>query len=286
MRGVRRTEQGIEALSSLDGKAEAETEGLVPLSSTQGAREVTVYVKGFLGRGEEADHFEPWLVSHREAAERLGWGDAVVGYRWRSGSVGGTPIPFASAAKIAWDVYGAVSKIRKLNIASALAMTAGEQVARIAIRFAMEYRAAERAAQERAIGLAERLSELAAEHERVRVVAHSLGCRHVIEAVSVLEPSARPSEVHLCAPACSEADVELELENLARERTHLYFTPADLVLRTGFKLLSGSGLSGGDAIGASGIEGSYEGLDAWDVSEDFDFWVHAEYKRIFGRIAR
>jgi hypothetical protein len=243
--------------------------------------EVTIYVKGFLARGEEPDHFDAWLDSHREAAQRHGWGPHAVGYRWPSGDVGHPPIPYASAVKIAWDVYSLVSKVRRVNIPATVALTAGEELARIALRFASEYRAAERAAHERAETFAAVLSELRVRYARVRVVAHSLGCRHAIEAISALTASERPDTVHLCAPACREDAVAERLDLLARERTALYFTPDDLVLRTGFALMSG-----GTALGSSGPEDDYVALESVDVSEYFQFWTHLEYKRQFGRIAQ
>jgi hypothetical protein len=255
---------------------------LIPLTRAAAeSDEITVYVKGFLGRGEEPDHFDTWLESHREVTERHGWSPHAFGYRWPSGQVGMPPIPFASAAKLAWDVYGHLSRVRRLNVPAALAMTAGEEIAKIALRFAGEYRAAERAAHERADAFAGALEQLRARHDRIRVVAHSLGCRHAIEAISSLAEAARPDSVHLCAPACREEVVAAQLVSLARGHTALYYTPNDLVLRTGFGLLSG-----GTALGVSGPEGDYAGLEPVDVSDHFSFWTHAEYKRQFGRFAR
>ena len=87
--------------------------------------------------------------------------------------------------------------------------------------------------------------------------------------------------MHLCAPACREEDVAPALASLARERAHVYFAPGDLVLRTGFALLSG-----GAAIGAAGLARAHPGLEAWDVSQHFEFWVHGQYQRAFGAMAR
>ncbi len=39
-------------------------------SGVDGNREVTVYVKGFLARGEKADHFERWLACHEALEDR------------------------------------------------------------------------------------------------------------------------------------------------------------------------------------------------------------------------
>ena len=255
---------------------------LVPLTpGTAGAEEITVYAKGFLTRGEEPDHFDAWLDSHREAAQRNEWAPGAVGYRWPSGEVGLPPIPFASALKLAWDAWGALSKARRANIPATIALTAGEEIARVAIRFASEYRAAERAAHERAEHFAETLSDLRRKHARVRVVAHSLGCRHAIEAIDLLPSVERPDAVHLCAPACREDVVGERLAALAKERTVLYYTPDDLVLRTGFALMSG-----GTALGSAPPQSVYAGLEVLDVSQHFQFWTHSEYKRQFGRFAR
>ena len=125
-----------------------------------------------------------------------------------------------------------------------------------------------------------RLGGLTQRYERVRVVAHSLGCRNVIEAVARLDPERRPHEIHLCAPAFREADVADKLGGLAQGRTHLYFTNSDLVLETAFRVMAW-----GRALGAVGPTTDYPGLAPVDVSDHFGFWVHAEYKNRFSRLA-
>ena len=102
-----------------------------------------------------------------------------------------------------------------------------------------------------------------------------------IEAIASLDAAQRPDEIHLCAPACREEVVQDRLASLARGRTMLYYTPDDLMLRTGFALISG-----GTALGTAGPTRGYSGLEAIDVSEHFQFWTHGEYKRQFGRFAR
>ncbi|MBF2760641.1 MAG: hypothetical protein ISN28_10310 [Ectothiorhodospiraceae bacterium AqS1] len=64
---------------------------------------------------------------------------------------------------------------------------------------------------------------------------------------------------------------------MARERTWLYHTKKDWTLRYLFPMVSG-----GKALGAVGFRGSsYPGLTAVDVSDQFDFLVHEEYKKRF-----
>ena len=55
---------------------------LVSLRDGAADGEITLYVKGFLGRGEEPDHFERWLASHDALVRSHGWGEAARGYHW------------------------------------------------------------------------------------------------------------------------------------------------------------------------------------------------------------
>jgi len=65
------------------------------------------------------------------------------------------------------------------------------------------YQAKEKSVEE-APALAEKLKSLHANFDKVRVVAHSLGCRLALEAISNLSSTDRPHELHLCAPAFTE----------------------------------------------------------------------------------
>ena len=248
---------------------------LVPLAS--GADdEVTVYVKGFLAAREEAAHFGNWHETHRALVGSHGWGTAALGWTWAAGDWLAIPIPVASGAKLALDVYRSLRHAR----VAALATTAGFAVAEIGGRFLAQYLAAQRRAAEEADGLAEEFKELGNTYARVRVVAHSLGCRQVVEAAALLETEDRPSEIHLCAPAFVEDEVAPRLAGLARERTYLYYAPGDLVLGLAFPLVAGE-----RALGVRAPRKDYAGLVALDVSEHFGFFVHGEYKNRFAEFA-
>jgi hypothetical protein len=242
--------------------------------------EVTLYVKGFLARGEKPDHFDAWLHCHRHLSQTCGWGEHVLGYSWDSGRFQlRPPLPFLGAVKTVLGVARVVRGVGRLNPAGALGWVAAEQLVRMSARFLTQYRAATRSARERAEELAGHLRELSSRHARVRVVAHSLGCLQAIEAVSRLREEQRPEELHLCAAACRESDVAESLPRLARGRARLYFTPRDLVLEAAFRAMSR-----GRALGAVGPSVAYPGLTAVDVSDQFGFWVHHEYKNRFARI--
>lgn len=58
-------------------------------------------------------------------------------------------------------------------------------------RLAYQFNTATTESKERAEIFALRLLRLRSEHENVRIVAHSLGCRHVVEAISQLNADER-----------------------------------------------------------------------------------------------
>lgn len=250
---------------------------LIPLTPpAPEEREVTVYVKGFLSRGERPERFDHWLAGHRTLVATRGWSPAALGYHWDSGTLGGIAIPLASGAKTVFDLYRMLRHARRISPISTAGWFLAEQGAALSARFVSQFIQARRHASLRADDLANCLAALAADGRRVRVVAHSLGCRQVIEAAALMPRDQRPHEIHLCAPACLEAEVKDKLANLAREATVLYYAGPDLVLETSFRVMSQ-----GRAIGAAGLEASYPGLSTRDVSAEFDFWVHTEYKNRF-----
>jgi hypothetical protein len=244
-----------------------------------GDREVTVYVKGFLSRGEKADHFERWLACHTALVESHAWGAKAFGYHGLSGNFSKLAIT-AGAVKGAVDFVRVVRHVRRAVSLANVGLIVGEQVLTVCALFVHQYLAASRNAQALAEQCADHLAELTETGARVRVVAHSLGCRQVIEAVSRLSPQLRPQEIHLCAPAVREQEVAEKLSSLARGATYLYYTEKDRVLDLGF-----TPLARGRALGYAGPKNSYPGLVALDVSEKFDYFVHGEYKARFAQLA-
>ena len=241
-------------------------------------REVTLYVKGFLSRGEEPDHFEAWLTMHETLVGTHGWGAQALGYHWPSGRFGKIP----AAIGLAKSAYDLVRVLRGLRLAGGLGYlgyAVGEKLVLMSALFVRQYWVATRNAHELAFEQAKNLRRLAEGGCRVRIVAHSLGCRQVIEAVSRLAPEHRPDEIHLCAPAVREDEVGDKLADLARDATYLYYTEKDRVLDLGF-----TPLARGRALGTAGPLREYRGLSALDVSDKFDFRVHGEYKNRFARL--
>lgn len=128
--------------------------------------------------------------------------------------------------------------------------------------------------------LREELQYLVKHGIRVRVVAHSLGCKLLVSALSGLDVKERPHEIHLCAPAFEESEFASVLENMSQERTYLYYTMNDWILAT-YSLFHGD-----DAIGYIGPKQKYSGLYSKDVETYFPTFVHFSYKNHFHSFAQ
>jgi hypothetical protein len=250
------------------GLATGRIEWLV--GTSRDAREVTIYVKGFLFGGERPDAFEPWLASHRRVEEQHGWHAPAAAWVWQEAGMSLVPLPLATATRFAWDVYRAVRLARSVAVLPHLGLAAAEVVA----RFVAQYAYAVRIAEETAHDLATAIAGLVRSGTDVRVVAHSLGCRAAIAASALLDLEERPREIHLLAPACVEDELGDRLEQLARRRAYLYFNPSDPVLAVGFRALALR-----SALGSVGPSRGYPGLVAIDASNCLGgLRAHGEYK--------
>lgn len=259
-------------------------EKLVSLARADaGDRETTVYVKGFLGRNETADDFARWRASHRRLGESHAWGPRASGYTWPAGSLlrlGRIPVPLAVVSRVSWEVYRRTRHLSRIPLPVFATRAVVEELTLLAGRLVFQYIVASRRAVERAERLAARLRRLRRRYDRLRVVGHSLGCRHLVEAVALLDDEQRPDEIHLCAPAFRERDLADRLGALARESTYVYYCERDLVLTTSFRAMAL-----GSALGAGPPQHEYERLHAIDASEAFEWWVHHHYSSRFHELA-
>jgi hypothetical protein len=146
-------------------------------------------------------------------------------------------------------------------------------------RLYLQYCAAERAA----VVDARTLADICQRYDgNFRVVAHSLGCRLVIEALPLLPPAQRPREVHLCAAASTAEHVLPRLEQLCAPsgRVVHYYSPSDEVLITGFRLMTGV-----PAFGAGPLGHSIAGVTEVDATNYCGMQVHDSYAPCFHRLA-
>ena len=208
---------------------------LTPRAATSDSRP-TVYCTGFLTHTSDDGNYSEWLACHQRLGESLGWCAEAHGVDWRTGSGGDIfgrwPLPLHVATLL----------LRRSSPAAFAYGLAGDALLNAA-RIYRAYRAAEDAAQHDAPTLAAALSKLAqAPHvESYRVVAHSLGCRLLVDALPLLPPDLRPAEVHLCAAAMTATHAAPKLAHICRPGGHVYhfWSAGDEALSSGFLLASG-----------------------------------------------
>ncbi|ORX47685.1 hypothetical protein DM01DRAFT_1338906 [Hesseltinella vesiculosa] len=253
--------------------------------------EVTVYVKGFLAEGESVDNFSDWLHSHRllVLSRQHRWGSAALGYSWPSGSSSHhIPIPLATVGSAAYLVGRNLQRLRHLrlptpaSVVGALAIDTGLHLGRMAYQFHV----AKKESQDRAETLAWRLLELRRKYDVVRVVGHSLGCRHIVEACSLMQMDQRPNEIHLCAPALIREDILPWVTEgsggLGQGNTMIYYSHKDITLGILFRAI----LGGSQAVGEIGLPGerldpSVLTVDASSSLGGFYVGAHTDYSNKF-----
>lgn len=115
-------------------------------------------------------------------------------YSWPSGTaINHIPVPFASLSSLAYLVGRNYQQLKHLkfpsplSIMGAVAIDVGLHLGRLAYQFNI----ATKESEERAEMLAWRLLELRKRYDYLRVVSHSLGCRHLVEACSIMEKDQR-----------------------------------------------------------------------------------------------
>ncbi|KAG2175436.1 hypothetical protein INT43_001083 [Umbelopsis isabellina] len=252
--------------------------------------EITVYVKGFLAEGDTPDNFADWMHSHRLLVLSKNWEPTALGFSWPSGTAS-VPLPFATLASASYLLASNLKRLSQLRlptpatILGAFAVDIGLHTGRLAYQFNQ----ATNESKERAEILALRLLRLRSEHEHVRIVAHSLGCRHVVEALSKLKPDERPDSVHLCAPALVAEDVMPYIGKgqggLARNKTIIYYSPKDMTLGVLLRAI----LGGARPLGEAGLDPKTpidSTVQLVDASSSLGFFSHTDYADKFHFMAR
>jgi hypothetical protein len=142
---------------------------------------------GFLAEGDTPDNFADWMHSHRLLVLSKNWAPAALGFSWPSGTAS-IPVPVATLASAGYLVASNIRRLSQLRLPTPATMlgAVAVDVGLHAGRLAYQFNTATTESKERAEIFALRLLRLRSEHENVRIVAHSLGCRHVVEAISKL----------------------------------------------------------------------------------------------------
>jgi len=198
-------------------------------------KELTIYIKGFMSKGETQEKFENWLDSHNKVVEKKGWGEVAKGWHWKSGEGIGFPLPIATALML-------LSKTRFLRLSPMTLAAAGvTDLAVVATDLLQQYYVAEKNSVEHAHLLQMDITRLNEKYEKVRIVAHSLGCQLLLNALRDMPQGDKPYEIHLCAPAFEEKPYEDILGYLAKDHTYIYYCEDDLILGAGMGVFFGKG---------------------------------------------
>nr|CAG4716284.1 unnamed protein product [Naegleria fowleri] len=200
-----------------------------------------------------------------------------------------TPVPIATLTFAGLNILNAVRKSKYLFSAASLTALPAMLLTDVALSLAMayyEFQKANENAKEYAIELSKELHLLKAQYGKVRVVAHSLGCKHLIEALKLMPVELRPDEVHLCAPAISEEEAqEILVQGVSTKNTFHYYSPNDYLLSYIFPIVSSSKRQ---ALGVHEMKSLhlYANTRSLKVCEHFDgIWVHNMYGQNFYKFA-
>ncbi|KAF0852659.1 conserved uncharacterized mitochondrial protein [Andalucia godoyi] len=229
-------------------------------------KELTIYCRGFLS----SDRFQDWIITHDRLVQMHGWSKKAVGWTWPSGRV--LPIPPLLPP------LPVLYKPAVLTVATALMI--GGQIW-------LQWVLSQQRAVERARDLAEQLTLLRPHFDRIRIVSHSLGCRHVVEACLLLEPNVRPDYLHLCAPAFHDDDMLVRWSEVARRKTIVYYTPKDMLLQTVYRTFNKARVPFGIAPPETFRTDVFQSnrYQSVKVCDHFDLWVHQAYQKRFANFA-
>eukprot|EP01135_Chromosphaera_perkinsii_P005191 Nk52_evm9s322 gene=Nk52_evmTU9s322 len=231
--------------SSINGITE-EREDQQEEEEEEEEEEVTLYIKGFRSLDHDRESFDTWRHCHNALCLLKRWRGAALGYSWKntytydqqeqqeqqhegeekkgthreerplSSTVGRNSnntsnsdyyykslmIPIQYGKYIVPLVTNRVF----FPVASLLTIEMAAYVAQLYSEFSYALRITSQLEDKNVVNLAGVLRELRDTYPRVRVVAHSLGCRYLLAALSTIPPNERPDEVHLCAPAVTVAE--------------------------------------------------------------------------------
>ena len=251
-----------------------------------GSKTVTVYVKGFLSRGETAKDFTRWSKSHYE---NMKWDPLCFGYVWQNQhftshfshvlsedfsdkipSLGRQiiPIPVLTMTNIALRL---IWKRRFFTNPYLLVGSLAVDTGLICRQIYEQYNEARANAREHAPKFTEELVKLRDKlgpKIKVRVVAHSLGCQLAIRAMD----QNLVDELHLLAPAITSANLEEIIDHhngkIPVDKIRIYYSDHDYILRI-FEWLED-----GNSIGLRGVDKklleSHPNLDQIDVTDYLD----------------
>jgi hypothetical protein len=235
--------------------------------------ESTMYIKGFLSPSSKPEHFQRWISSHEVMLINHGWGPLV--YGWYTGLGEGefqklNVMPASIATGVVTMIRLGSKKVPNPWIFGAsIAVDAAWTMSRL-------YNHVVKNMDTHAMDLAQCIQK---EHKgKLRIVAHSLGCKLLYKALLLIPKEERPHEIHLCAPAVTEDEIITHLSDLATENVFLYYSKRDVTLEYGFHFMEFK-----EAIGYAGLSTSHPKVHCINIDSfvmDAAF-VHSTYDENF-----
>jgi len=242
--------------------------------------DVTLYVKGFFTHNKLPSDFEGWSYSHEKLQQKRSWGSNSFGWEWESGR--SVPVPYATLGNIAYNALRYGSRVTRISPAGIAASLIFDISFNMASKYWETTHNAEKYAHLLAAGLV-RLYESTPPSGKIRVVAHSLGCKLLIRAIDEIPLEQRPHEVHLCGAAISANEIVGKLTTLARDHTYIYYCSLDSTLQLGYPILNDRQ----QAIGYTGLQGNFPNVSVIPVDFAFKdgYLIHRFYPWVFHKFA-
>lgn len=260
----------------------------LPVYNPNKNEELTLYIKGFMSKGEKATDFKKWIDSHDAFVHQGLWNDGPAkGWAWYSG-VKQYPYPLALGLKLGTTFYKG-SKFTRITPVSFAALGALD-LGIYSLRLIYQYHHINGEIEKMSTKLSDDLVRLSKKYGKVRIVAHSLGCRLLLNSLIQVPTEYLPNSIHLCAPALLINEFEdfvYSNDNrygMCKDRMYVYYAKNDAVLSILYRTLNGF-VDDKSIVGVSGLGNlvSYDNdkiiqMDAYNYLNNYWF-VHNNYHK-------
>lgn len=282
---------------------------LVPLLRNQNT--VTIYIKGFLSRGESQFDFATWRSAH---LSRINWESGCMAYKWQNKSFAThfdhvlpksmrkhipsfnrdnnsiiIPLPIFSLMHSSYHLFYRFYKVKKYMNPWMFALFGAQDIGLIASRIYFQYQKANQNARYHAPLFTEEIRKLKSNNPnlKIKVIAHSLGCKLALRAVDRYEELI--DELHLLAPAITESEIIEIMQHHNNQfpvkKLRIYYSNDDLILHL-FHLIQDSPAIGSYGLSPSILE-THSNMKQCDVSEHLEgFNKHKSYSWVFPKFVR
>lgn len=244
---------------------------------------LTLYIKGFMSKGENMEDYTQWIKSHDMFVMNGLWKEGPAkGWNWHPVKTS-YPVPAFTTLKIG-SYIGMGSKFFRFTPMT-IALAVGIDIGLYASKLTYEYHKIHSEMDYHSKKLARTLVDYSDQYKKVRIVSHSLGCKILLEAMKLIPEEAKPDSIHLCAPAITIGDILEYNSTFAKDNTYIYHAENDMILSMLYSAVNGF-VKKNEIVGVSGINNDVlnslqngSSIHNINCTEYFsDFWfVHTNY---------